>query len=844
MSNEGRVVISGDSTGVIASMQQAARAVRGFETDASRSLGGVQAMVGGLHARFVALAATLVSGAGMKQAADRTMELNKAAEDLGRQLGVSASEAQILSMALGEAHVEKEVLISAADLLTQRLNKNEQAFSDLGVRTRDSNGNFRNTVDVMRDVSARLAQFNEGTDRNIEGAKIYGRQWTAMSETLKLNEEMMERARAKAAALNLVITEEGQAATAAYEDSMKGVSDVLLGLQNAVGEGVMPVLTQLGKEFAETGPQKVEFMRRAVSVLVVGFYGLKNGVEVTWIAIRGQIQAGVTAFLTFGDVARRAIRLDFSGAKQAYQNGMGQIKDIVLSTAGEIADVSEKNGDAIRRALDLGFGDAARTPTADPNAGNNGARSSGGEGGKETSRVKEWDGLLDQQKQAHLKMNVENATFQEFSKEREAEYWRTILQRQDLNQKERLEVERKVTKLMLDIQRERFDAEQEALKLGIDAAKDSYAGREIYMAKYVENAKRAFGEESKQYQAALREQEAMKRDHEQKLQQMQLIRLESIKRDAEVVVEESGRVAQMEYELGLITREQLIQLQRGFIQEKMRLDLEAADHELALLTAGTVEYEQAMARRAEVKRRYDTLLRENDIAGTLERNRPQANIFSTLESNLERSSAAVLMRAQSLRQALGGIWQGVGQAMVQELVTKPFAAWAAGWVRKLAMNMGFLQAENAQEAAAAAISGGIAVTKATTEIGANAAAAGAGAAASQASIPIIGPGLALAAMAMIFAAVSGMGGKVKSASGGFDIPRGMNPMTQLHEEEMVLPAPLSNGIRNMIAGGAGQGGGGAPQVIYNDHSGRLSDHEIRRKAGVIAKVLADHMRKS
>jgi len=42
-----------------------------------------------------------------------------------------------------------------------------------------------------------------------------------------------------------------------------------------------------------------------------------------------------------------------------------------------------------------------------------------------------------------------------------------------------------------------------------------------------------------------------------------------------------------------------------------------------------------------------------------------------------------------------------------------------------------------------------------------------------------------------------------SAANGYDIPAGVNPVTQLHEQEMVLPKNLSNKIRNMSDSGGG-----------------------------------------
>ena len=56
------------------------------------------------------------------------------------------------------------------------------------------------------------------------------------------------------------------------------------------------------------------------------------------------------------------------------------------------------------------------------------------------------------------------------------------------------------------------------------------------------------------------------------------------------------------------------------------------------------------------------------------------------------------------------------------------------------------------------------------------------------------------------AAAAGAYGAVASAAGGFDIPAGANPVTQLHAREMVLPASLAEPLRDSLAGG-GMGGG-------------------------------------
>jgi hypothetical protein len=98
------------------------------------------------------------------------------------------------------------------------------------------------------------------------------------------------------------------------------------------------------------------------------------------------------------------------------------------------------------------------------------------------------------------------------------------------------------------------------------------------------------------------------------------------------------------------------------------------------------------------------------------------------------------------------------------------------------------------------------------EIAKESAKAGAGGVASMAAAPFplnLGApafGASMAALAMSFAPLA-------SASGGFDIPAGLNPMTQLHAEEMVLPAAIANPLRDSLADG-GMGGGQTSVTIH------------------------------
>lgn len=83
--------------------------------------------------------------------------------------------------------------------------------------------------------------------------------------------------------------------------------------------------------------------------------------------------------------------------------------------------------------------------------------------------------------------------------------------------------------------------------------------------------------------------------------------------------------------------------------------------------------------------------------------------------------------------------------------------------------------------------------------------------------PIAGMGLAGVIKGMGYASagmVAGLSIAEASARGGYDIPSGTNPVTQLHEKEMVLPKAQADVIRGLASNG-GKGGAGGPMVTQN-----------------------------
>jgi len=76
--------------------------------------------------------------------------------------------------------------------------------------------------------------------------------------------------------------------------------------------------------------------------------------------------------------------------------------------------------------------------------------------------------------------------------------------------------------------------------------------------------------------------------------------------------------------------------------------------------------------------------------------------------------------------------------------------------------------------------------------------------------PIMGPAAAGPAAAGEAAVMAAAGG-IASAAGGWVVPS--NQLAMVHQNEMILPANISQGLQNMISGSGGTGLGASPVVI-------------------------------
>lgn len=411
--------------------------------------------------------------------------------------------------------------------------------------------------------------------------------------------------------------------------------------------------------------------------------------------------------------------------------------------------------------------------------GGGGRKAGGGGSGAAKDPMQAWEEEIKAQKLAHKEMQRETLSHQEWDLAREAAYWRAKLATVDAGSKTGLKLREKILTLEDQLSKQSTEA-----KINQVAAWEKLDKHKLDMEKDTADQALANG----------------------RISQLERLDLE---------IEFENRRYQIAYD-ALQERIALAEQDPTYSQST----IDKLKQQMAELGQGHEREQGKNKGKREQQRRKDA----PSFAEMLEDG--GKNVWQKAQDQMGQAFSAMLSRTQTFSQAMTGFFKSTGQAFIEEMVTKPLMGMVKRMVQESAIYKSIFGAKQSMEQAGAAATVATKTAETSAVVGANATQAASGAAASQAAIPITGPALAAAAMGAMFALVMGLVGgggsktsttttRIPSAAGGWDIPAGINPLTQLHENEMVLPAEHAQTIREM----AGQSGGDNSTIIINTTGG-------------------------
>lgn len=291
------LTLGGDETGLVASLNNAKAAVLQSTAEMRSALSSVTSSFGAMGEAMAAVAAIAAGGAAFKEMIAETKKNTAEQMKLALSFGTTAQQAAGFAAGIEEVGGTTDDVMGGMQGLTRQLKTNEKGLNEMGIATRDANGHLLDGVTIYWNAIEAVNSYKEGTDRNLAAQVAFGRGASATSAIFKLSKEDMDRAAESARELGLVI---GQEDVAAYKENQRANSEVMLtlrGLAKAVGDAVLPVLTQLGEWFRTVGPAAIQATKVVVGVLASDFWEL-----VAVAKIVGEVVAAT--FMTLRDTMK------------------------------------------------------------------------------------------------------------------------------------------------------------------------------------------------------------------------------------------------------------------------------------------------------------------------------------------------------------------------------------------------------------------------------------------------------------------------------------------------------------------------------------------------------------
>ena len=343
------LIISGDPTKLKNALGQAGSQVTAF-TEKIGSIGKKMTIVGGIVTGAFAMI--------VKKTADVGDQFGK----MALRTGVSVEKLSALGHAADLSGTSIDTVENSLRFLASGMKDTadgtglaKDAFEELGISVVDSEGNLRDTVDVMKEAATKLAAMNDKTRQVALAGEIFGKRYgSQLLPMLKMGGQGIEDLMKQAEDLNLTISDKAAKAAEIFKDEISRLTGSLAGLSRDIGNILIPHLTELAKKAVEVvkhftawtkeHPELISGIIKAIAVLgVLAAVGGPILMAVSaFMKMKGAIIAVGTALKLVGSLALTnpiGMAIAAAGALYlAWTTNFGGIRDFTIAVVDKVKE--------------------------------------------------------------------------------------------------------------------------------------------------------------------------------------------------------------------------------------------------------------------------------------------------------------------------------------------------------------------------------------------------------------------------------------------------------------------------------------------------------------------------
>lgn len=238
-------------TRVVGAAGDAADAFAGMGDGAMESLDRVSGALGKM---------TLLLGGttgGVLALSSATAEQAQAASRAAEALGVNATDLQKLQYAASTVNVEAEDMTDILSDLTEKMveagDSDDLAvmFKALGVSVKNADGTMKNSAQVIMELSDAFSRMEDGPVKTKLAIELLGDEGRKLIPVLNKGSSGLRELGREAEQAGLVFDDAARSDARRFQDALRGVGSQTVGLRNAIGRQLMPVLSPVMEKFEE-----------------------------------------------------------------------------------------------------------------------------------------------------------------------------------------------------------------------------------------------------------------------------------------------------------------------------------------------------------------------------------------------------------------------------------------------------------------------------------------------------------------------------------------------------------------------------------------------------------------
>lgn len=758
---------------------------------------------------------------------NKVAELGEAYAQLTEKTGATTQQLAALKLASMETNTDFDTVGNALRKLGQNMQAAlvnpssvaAQAFMAMGVKISDSSGQMLPVVDVFSQISTAMASYTEGTAKADLAGDVLGQKFgSSLIPVMNQVGSNFEELQARAQSLGIVMSQQDIDASEQFMQAQKDLSAALVGVRTEIVAGSLPAFTVLEQAFISAA-QDGGALKEIGEVLGATLKGLAE-IAVGVVTGVTEIADGAT-FLghVLGDVITVAAALgealagDFSHAAGLVESATSDMSSSWTNMTTQIM-AQEKLFDDTHNALWSGI--KTDLPEAKPQT-----QAAPAVGGGDTDWMKTNQAALDAENE---KIMSTATTTKQANAEKLAntvQYWQGVLEAGNLTAAQELQAQDALSKAEMALH-------QTQLSSGVSASK-SAASQQTEIAQAAADARKKIAADEYAAQVSTW--------------------------DAEVAQKKISKAQEISDEIA--AQNSMYQTELAAEQKEAALDADGTaakakelDQIQELTAAHTAEIAKLNDDLVNAQIQQAKLVQDAQTKAADATTAAWQKAFQPITQAFDSSINGILQGTQTLQQAETKAAESIALAFIDaeakklmSFVTSEAMILARGVATQMGLTSAVVAGNSAQLAAkttadAAGRTQDIALGTAQVAASANKAAAGAYSAV--AGIPLVGPFLAPAAAATAYAGV--MAFDVLSAEGGMAIPAGVNPLTQLHENEMVLPAYIAQPLSAMATGGTSTDNSSSTSLHFHqtNHMGG-GGQDVRSMMAAAGKGIMDQV---